>query len=312
MLHSLATKIEKSFTPAIVGAAALGLFVPQTFLWAKPYIPMLLGWVMFGIGLTVQMDQLKALVRKPSVSLFALGKFLVMPLLAYAAGRALQLDREELIGIVILGACPGGVSANVMSYLAGSNIPLTVLMTLLTTLLSPFLTPLIVFLFFHHSIAIDVWSMMQKLFWVVLFPVLDAIVLRRFVAKPIERVLWVFPPVSMLMIFVIIGFVTAANRGVLLAHPWLAIASVLIFNLGGYLLGYLIARFFRNRRDTCESVAFEYGMQDSSLGIIIATSFFSPLAALPCAICSVLQNLTGPWLAKLFARRKRGTRVAGS
>jgi BASS family bile acid:Na+ symporter len=219
-----------------------------------------------------------------------------MPLLAYAAARALNLPQEAVVGMVILGACPGGVSANVMSYLTNANSALTVLLTILTTMLSPFLTPLIIHAFFHHDIVMDLVQMMEKLFWVVLFPLLDAIIIRRFLFRYVEPVQHVFPSISIIAVGLIIGYVAAANCLTLIGRPWLIILSVLIFNLGGYAIGYLIGGLCRFDSKTRLSLAFEYGMQDSSLGIMLATSFFTVMTALPCAICSLLQNLTGPVL----------------
>lgn len=298
MIRAVAGQIERFLIPIILIAAAWGLMAPHHFMWLKPYLSLLLGFVMFGIGLTIRTEQLKSLMTRPVVTLFGLGKFIFMPLLAFGIGLALQLPQEVLLGMVILGACPGGVAANVMSYLAKSNTALTVLLTILTTLLSPVLTPLIIYLFFHQQITIDMSAMVEKLFWVVLFPLVDAIVLRRFFMKAVEKTEWVFPPVSMLMVAVIVGFVTAANHTTLLDHPWLVLIAVLLFNLGGYAIGYGFARLLKFEKKICQSVAFEYGIQDSALGILIATNFFTALAALPSAICSLVQNLTGPSLAK--------------
>lgn len=245
------------------------------------------------------------MVLHPSVSLFALGKFAIMPLLAYGVGRALHLPEEALVGMVILGACPGGVSANVMSYLAKANTTLTVLLTIFTTILSPLLTPLIIYAFFYKYISIDIVAMMKKLFWIILFPITDAIILRRLFAKYVDKVQPLCPSISMVAIGMIIGFVAAANRNTLLEHPWLILSAVVIFNVVGYAIGYTIAKLFRSKKETCRSVAFEYGMQDSAVGIIIATGFFSAAAALPSAICSLVQNLTGPMLVKVFKGRGR-------
>ena len=178
------------------------------------------------------------------------------------------------------------------------------LLTILTTLLSPFLTPWILYLFFHRSVTMDMAAMMEKLFWVVLFPMADALILRRFLARPIERMQWALPPLSMTVIALLIAYVAAANRVTLMENPWLVLAAVLLFNIGGYAVGYGIARLARCDAPTCQSIGFEYGIQDSALGIIIATGFFSPLAALPSAICSLIQNITGPWLAQRFMRQR--------
>jgi len=259
---------------------------------------------MFGIGLTVHEDQLNSLVRQPSVLLLALGKFCVMPVLAYGIALLLKLSPEGVVGMVILGACPGGASANVMTYLVRGNSALTVLLTIATTLLSPILTPFIIHLFSHHTIAVNVRDMMEKLFWVVMFPVLDAIIVRRFLFRYVEPVQYLFPPISIIAVGLIIGFVAAANRVTLLSHPWGLMAGVLAFNLGGYAIGYAIGKLCRFDAQSCRSIAFEYGMQDSSLGIMLATSFFSALTALPSAICSLVQNLTGPLLVRCWSKNK--------
>lgn len=303
MLRPALSLIERHYIAVILLAAALGLVAPEVFLPVKPYIPMLLGWVMFGIGLTIRTEHLRALLTRPAVALFALGKFALMPLLAYGAGLAFGLSDAALIGMVILGACPGGVAANVMSYMAKADTALTVLLTIFTTLLSPLLTPLIIYLFLHQDIQVQVAPMVEKLFWVVLFPLADALLLRRFFARPVEKIEWVFPPFSMLAIALIVAFVAAANRATLLENPWQVLGAVLLFNVAGYALGYSLARLCRQPRAACQSVAFEYGMQDSALGIILATGFFTPLAALPSALCSLVQNLSGPVLAKWFANR---------
>ena len=304
MIRSAAGFIERAFTAFIVVGALAGLIAPDVFLWLRPYIPLLLGWVMFTIGLTIHTEHLKMMVMRPLLIVFAFGKFAVMPWVAYGAALLLQLPPEAVMGMVILGACPGGVSANVMSYLAKANTAVNVLLTILTTLLSPILTPWIIYFFFRHSVTLDMWAMMERLFWVILFPMADAFILRRFLMRHMDRVQWVFPSLSMLMIALIIAFVAAANRIVLMENPWLPLAAVMIFNFGGYAIGYVIARLMRCDTATCQSVGFEYGIQDSALGIIIATGFFSALAALPSAICSLVQNITGPWLAQRYAKRR--------
>lgn len=303
MLRRATLMLEKCFPLMIVAGAALGLWRPEAFLGLKAYIPMLLGVVMFGIGLTIHLDRLKQSARTPSIWALALLKFVLMPLWAYGIARVLGLPLELMVGMVLLGACPGGTSANIMSYLARANTTLTVVLTILTTLLSPVLMPLAVWLLLRAHVTMDIMGIMDKLFWVVLFPLADAMLLRRFLGRPARALEWLCPPLSMLAITAIIAFVAAANRTVLLAHPWLVADAVLLFNLGGYAIGYGMGALLRMTPESCRAAAFEYGIQDSALGAIIATGFFTPLAALPSALASLLQNLSGPLLARGFARR---------
>lgn len=294
---------ERYFTAIVLLGSAMGVLWPEGFLWLKPYIPVLLGVVMFGIGLTLRWEQLVQ-AAQPVVIVLAAVKFLLMPLLAYSIALALQLPPEGVIGMVILGACPGGVSANLMSYLARADVSLAVVLTIATTLMSPLVTPLVIYLALHAQVEIALAAMMHKLFWVVLFPLLDALVVRRFFSAQVQKVAWVFPPLSMLAVALILAFVTAVNRELLLTHPWLTVLAVLLFNLGGYALGYGIARLARLKCESCRAVGFEFGIQDSALGVILATGFFTGASALASGLCSVIQNLTGPMLARWYAKHR--------
>lgn len=302
MLRRFTLMLERHFALLVLPGAGAGMASPEAFLWLKPHIPLMLGVVMFGIGLTIAFERLKEAVRTPSVWVLAVLKFVAMPGIAYGIAMLLSLPTELVIGMVILGACPGGVSANVMSYLAKANTTLAVMLTIVTTLLSPLLTPLVVYVMLREHVSMDLMAMMEKLFWVVLFPLFDAMVLRRFLRRPAMAIEWLCPPLSMLAITAIVAYVAAANRATLLAEPWLALAAVLLFNLGGYAVGYVLARTARMTPESCRAVAFEYGIQDSALGVIVASGFFTQLAALPSALCSVVQNLTGPILARRFTR----------
>jgi len=302
-MRPLITSIERSFPLIILLGAAVGMAVPEGFVGLRPYIPVLLGVVMFGMGLTITADQLRESVLQPMVVPLAMLKFLLMPLFALALAVLLRLPPEAQVGMVILGACPGGTSANIMSYLARADTALAVTLTIVTTLLSPLLTPLIIYLLCHADVALDVVGMMHKLFWVVLFPLLDAILLRRWLGPRAAKLAWAFPPLSMLAIVLIIAFVAAVNRDTLLAHPLAITAAVLLFNLGGYGIGYAVSGVLGLAREGRRAVAFEFGIQDSALGVIIATGFFPGLAALPSALASVIQNVSGPWVARWFARR---------
>lgn len=293
---------EYLFIILILIATLSGLAAPSLFLWLKPYIPFLLGMVMFCIGLNIPTSQLRTSFFQPKILLLSFGKFMLMPALAFTLGKLFALPEEGIIGMVILGACPGGVSANIMSHLSGANTALTVTLTIVTTLLSPLLTPIIIYIFLHHYISLDMWAMSQKLFWVVIFPISDALLVRRFFTKFARNTHSLFSGFSFIAVAAVIAFVAAANQSLLFTQPWKLLMVVLLFNISGYIIGYMVGVLCLYERQSCQSIAFEYGMQDSSLGIMIATQFFKASIALPSALCSLVQNLTGPGLSRYFSR----------
>ena len=130
-----------------------------------------------------------------------------------------------------------------------------------------------------------------------IFPLFDGIVLRRFLVGRGEPLLRVFPAVSMLAISFVIGIIVALNKVTLLTFPWLVIFAVVIHNIAGLLCGYTLSGFLKCSEKDRRTLAIEVGMQNSGLGVSLATTFFSGLTALPGAIFSLWHNLSGIALA---------------
>ena len=122
----------------VLAVAALALFVPGTCLWIQTgWINYLLMIVMFGMGLTMKMSDFEIVFRKPgNIMIGCLAQYIIMPLLAFSLGKAFSLDNELLVGVVLVGTCPGGTSSNVITYLSKGDTALSVGMTSVNTLLA--------------------------------------------------------------------------------------------------------------------------------------------------------------------------------
>ena len=314
--HALIESMEKRlFLPTALLMSAIALWMPSWFVWAKPSIVWLLGIIMFGMGLTLEAEDFKQVWENRRLVVAGVTlQYTMMPLLALGVGLVLGLPDELIVGMVIVGACPGGTASNVIVYLAGANIALSVCMTLASTLLSPILTPLWVHLGFE-TVDVNVWAMTKSVFWIVIFPLFDGIVLRRFLVGRVEPLLRVFPAVSMLAISFVIGIIVALNQVTLLTFPWLVIFAVVIHNLAGLLFGYTLSGFLKCSEKDRRTLAIEVGMQNSGLGVSLATTFFSGLTALPGAIFSLWhtsQGLRWPVIeSECGASRQKRTWVEG-
>ncbi len=303
MLAFLARRIESWFLVIAVALSAAALAWPGLFLWVKPCIPFFLGVIMFGMGLTLEFSDFKGVLsRWRLVGTGALLQYCLMPVLGVAAAAAFGLAPEAALGLVLVGACPGGTASNVITYLARGNVALSVTMTLFSTMLAPLATPAIVWLVFHQRIDIAVGSMMASVFWIVVFPLVDGLVLRRLLRKRIAPLLDVFPSVSILAISLVIACVAALNRETILALPLLILGAVVCHNLAGFGAGYGAARLTGCDARDARTVSIEVGMQNSGLGVVLAHGFFSAAAALPGALFSLVQNLAGITLAKIWRR----------
>jgi len=212
--------IEKYFILITVLFSGVALIHPPSFIWIKPHIPLGLGVIMFGMGLTLDFEDFRDILRKwHLVGLGVLMQYLFMPLLAVGISFVLGLPAEAVIGMVVVGACPGGTASNVIAYLARANVPLSVTLTLASTCLAPLLTPTIIYLLLEKQIQIDFWSMVQSVFWIVVFPMLDGLILRRVFRKRLEPLLRFFPSLSIMVIALLIACIIGLNQKTLLA--WL-------------------------------------------------------------------------------------------
>ena len=145
----------------VLAVAALALFVPKSCLWIPSgSVNYLLMVVMFGMGLTMKPADFAVVFSRPKdIIIGCAAQFVIMPLLAFGLGKLFGLENELLVGVVLVGTCPGGTSSNVITYLSGGDVALSVGMTSVNTLLAPLLTPALTYLFLQTSVDVDVWAM---------------------------------------------------------------------------------------------------------------------------------------------------------
>ncbi len=269
-------------------------------------IAVLLGVVMFGMGLATRIDDFKVVFSRPKdIAIGCVAQFTVMPALAWALSRMFGLDDALTIGVVLVGCCPGGTASNVMTYLAKGDLALSVGMTGVSTVLAPFLTPALTWLLAGETVEVDKTAMFVGILWVVILPICLGFAAKHFCPKATERVVRFMPTVSSVVIAVIIALVLAANARRLADGGPAVFIVVILHNACGLALGYLIAAALRLAEPKRRALCIEVGMQNSGLAASLAAVHFAayPMAAVPGAIFSVWHNVSGAFVARLFTRR---------
>ena len=303
MPNSPARWIERHFLTLAVGFSALALIHPPLFSWIKPHISLGLGIIMFGMGLTLEFADFSRVGREwRKAGLGVALQYALMPLLAWTLCLILDLPAEAAVGVILVGCCPSGTASNVIAYFAKADVPLSVVMTLVSTLLAPLATPALVELLAGQRVNVDFWGMVRSVLWIVVFPLLDGLVLRRLFRKRLEPLLDVFPSISVLTISAVIACVVALNQKTLLEFPAMILLTVILHNGLGFLTGFWSARVLGASTVTARTISIEVGMQNSGLAVALAGAFFGPTAALAGAIFSLWQNLAGVALARFWAR----------
>ena len=294
----------KTFAIWVILFAILGFAFPSQFTWIVPYITILLGVIMFGMGLTLSADDFKELLRRPlHVLIGVLVQYTVMPLLAFGLAYGLGLPSEIAVGVILVGCCPGGTASNVMTFLAKGNIALSVAITTVSTLLAPFLTPFLILFFAKEWLPVSPGSLFLSILQAVLLPIIAGLIVQFFFKKQVKKAVQVLPLVSVLGIVAIVTAVVGGNRENIIQSGLLIFAVVVLHNGLGLFLGFVLAKCFKMDYASQKAVSIEVGMQNSGLGAALATAHFSPLSAVPSAVFSVWHNLSGSWLATYWSKK---------
>ena len=291
----------------VLVSAVLALIFPQLLQQIRPtVINYLLGLVMFGMGLTLNLKDFKIVFSRPKdVIIGCLAQFTVMPLLAWLLTRLFSLDEALALGVVLVGCCPGGTASNVITYLAKGDLALSVGMTGVSTLLAPFLTPLLTWALAGKSINVDMVSMFLSILWVVILPIVVGLIVKGMWPQFTDKATDYLPAFSSVAIAFIVAIVISATADRLLAGGLLIVVVVMLHNICGFGIGYLTGRLLGLQEAKKRAISIEVGMQNSGLASSLATIHFAayPLAAIPGAIFSVWHNISGAAIAYLYRKK---------
>ncbi|TSB45613.1 bile acid:sodium symporter family protein [Alkalicoccobacillus porphyridii] len=296
--------ISKYFALIVIFVSVTAFLVPGAFTWIQPHITFLLGVIMFGMGLTMKASDFAIVAKRPTpVIIGVVAQFVLMPGIAFALTQVFNLPYELAVGVILVGACPGGTASNVMVFLAKGDLPLSVAMTSISTLLAPIMTPAIMFLLASQWVDVDPGSMFMSIVNVIIIPIALGILLRRFLPGTVDKSVGALPLVSILAILAIVTAVVAVNKDNLAVTAGILFIVVLLHNTFGLLLGYVTAWLFKLDETKKRAVSIEIGMQNSGLGASLATTYFEPITALPSAIFSVIHNITGPIMVSIWSKK---------
>ena len=165
-----------SFTFWVFAFLVAAMYYPFLFIdWGfntKVLVIPMLQLIMFGMGTKLSLADFKTELEKPKgIIVGSFMVFAIMPVVGILVAKAFQFPPEIAVGVILIGACPGGASSNVMAFLAKGNVALSVSVTTITTLLTPVVTPALMKLFANELIEISFLKMMLSSFNIIIVPV---------------------------------------------------------------------------------------------------------------------------------------------
>ena len=321
IIKAISRLLSNYASPFVIASAIVAFFVPVAFGWVHGNVSsIILGVIMLSMGLTISMDDVRNLLKQPfHILLGAVAQYTIMPFVAFGLTKVFGLlDPYLAVGIILVGCCPGGVSSNVMSFLAHGDVTYSVSMTMVSTLLAPIMTPLLVLWLADTSIDVNAKGMFLNILYVTIAPITIGFLCNYFLGKRavFKEIQSNMPAVSVIGLMLIVGGVVVTVRPQLLTNGlsliFLVLAVVFCHNALGYVLGYGVGRLFKFNTAKKRTIAIEVGVQNAGMATVLAMAFFAnpenvaanPKAVLcmvPCALSCAYHSISGTVLANIFA-----------
>ena len=312
LILSLSQYASKYIGVLVILISLFAFLSPSMFEWATTYTSLLLGFAMFGMGMTINANDFKNILRHPKdVFIGCLAQFLVMPLISYLLAVTFNLPTPIAIGVILVGCCPGGTASNIITHIAGGDTTLSVSMTVVSTLLCPILTPLWIYLLAGQWVVVSILSMITSVVKVVLVPIILGIIINYKMKNKKEYLSSVMPLISVVSVLLLIAGIVATNKEQLLICGSTVFIIIILHNVIGMILGFTIAKLFKMDLPKSTAVCVEVGMQNSGLAVSLALSNFAtqPLCAVPGAIFSIWHNISGGILASIMKKRSEDNNI---
>lgn len=275
-------------------------------------LPVALAVIMFGLGLSLTVDDFARVARNPKVVAIALGcQIVLLPLVAFGLVLLFDLPPILAVGMMLLAAAPGGATANLFSHLFRGDVALNVSLTAVNSLLSVVTLPLMVNFAIGYFEPVDdtgavglQFGKVVQVFALVLVPVIVGLVLRRSAPGFAERM---DRPVriasALILVFAVLGAVTSERSNVSTYIVDVGLITAL-FCLISLTVGYWIPRGLGITARQAIACSMEVGVHNSAIAITIAISVLgSTQMAVPAAVYGVVMSPMAATVGWLISRR---------
>jgi BASS family bile acid:Na+ symporter len=294
----------KFFAVWVILFGIAAYFFPRPFVALGPAMNWFFALTMFGIGAVLQVEDFKRIAAKPSIILIGTcAQYIIMPLGAFVLAKLFRLPPEIAVGLILTSATPEAMSSNVISYIAKADVIYAVSLTTVSTLLCPILTPGLTFILAGSLLKVPVFDMMLHVILAVIVPLFAGFAIRHYFEQRVEKILAVFPAISVTFIIFICSLVIALNKHRLAQVTVPILATTVILNIYGMLAGYEVGTIFRMDIPRRRTLAIEVGMQNAGLGVVLALAHFTEKAAIPAAIFTFVCIITAAIMAEVWRRR---------
>jgi bile acid:Na+ symporter, BASS family len=258
-------------------------------------LALMIFFIMLGMGCSLTWrDFFSALKRPWGLFIGMFSQFGFMPLIALALALILKLDAYQAVGLIIMGATPGGTTSNIFTYFSKGNLALSVLMTVNSTLFAIIMMPLLLFLY-GPIFATDEFTIPNKnialTLGILLIPVGIGMFIRKMNANIGALMELAGGIVGILVILFLVVTWIPNNAAILSTTPWEVYFCAIALGLIGIMVGYQFAKKLKIHPRSCRTIALETGIQNGPLAITIVLLSFQGAVADQVVLIPALYSL---------------------
>ena len=251
------------------------------------FLPLALAIIMFSLGLGLTIDDFRRVAVKPKAfAIGAVAQLVLIPVTAYILAIAFRLPPELAVGMMILAFCPGGVTANLLTKLAGGEVALSISLTGIISLVAVFTVPVLTAFFAGHFMGLDapavnVTALGVSMFLITLVPVALGILIRNVSENFALKLDAIVSKVAVVLFVVVVLGALAANWSVFVDNLAVLAPALVILNVILLAAGIFFARIFNLSRAEGKAISLETGVQNATLGITVGSLIVEQASALP-------------------------------
>lgn len=276
-------------------------------------LPLSLGIIMLGMGMTLVISDFTRIIRYPKAILIGLtNQLILLPIVGFSIAILFELNPVTAVGLMILAVCPGGPTSNLITQVCRGNIALSVTLTAIASVVSILSIPFILSFALEYftsqtdvTIELPILQTIVQIVGITIIPISIGMIIRKQkteFAMRMEKPMRIASTVIFILVFIA---VLAANADKLVDGMKAAGLVTLVLNLGTMGMGYLMARLFKLNLKNAISITIESGIQNGTLAFVIATSILKNIEmGIPTGAYSIWMFLTGGILMWQLGKRK--------
>ena len=274
-----------------------------------------LAIIMFGVALSIKIDDFKLLIKKPKILLVGVfSQFFLLPLLTFVAISIIKPHPSFALGMMMIAACPGGNVSNFFSKMAKGNAALSVSLTAFATVVCLIMTPFNLQFYgglyeptneILKTVELNPLELFKLILLILGIPIIFGMLVNHFYEHTAKKIEIVLKPFSMIIFLALITIAFYENIEIFLDYIHLVAALVIFHNIGAFLIGFFSAKGFGLKKREQKTISIETGIQNGGLGLMLIFQFFDGLGgmALLAAFWGIWDIFSGMILGMYWGRK---------